>query len=60
MLNKLNPVEPQIFTLRYGLEGEQEHTLREIGEQLKMSGERVRKIEKEIIIKLRRFYDKER
>ena len=58
LLNKLRPVERQIVTLRYGLEGEREHTLREIGEQLKISGERVRQIEKEIIIKLRRFYDK--
>ena len=42
-----------ILTRRYGLDGKNPATLREIGENLKISKERVRQIENEAINKLK-------
>jgi RNA polymerase sigma factor (sigma-70 family) len=45
--------EAQILRLRYGLETDRPHTLREIGECLGLSHERIRQIERIALEKLR-------
>ena len=45
LLNALNDREKQVIRLRYGLEDGKTHTLEEIGEELKVTRERVRQIE---------------
>ena len=57
LLNKLSAREQQILRMRYGLEGSNEKTLREIGEKLNVTRERIRQLEIEAINRLRRFYD---
>lgn len=49
----LNERERQILSLRYGLHDNKIHTLKEIGERLNITRERVRQIEKKAIIKLK-------
>jgi RNA polymerase primary sigma factor len=53
LLETLSPKEAQILSLRYGLNGEECLSLREIGRQYRLSRERVRQIEKKAINKLR-------
>ena len=53
LLETLTPKEAKILTLRYGLNGEESLSLREIGKLYKLSRERVRQIEKKAIKKLR-------
>ncbi len=43
----------QVIRLRYGLEDGKTHTLEEIGEELKVTRERVRQIESRAMEKLR-------
>jgi RNA polymerase primary sigma factor len=45
--------EAQILCLRYGLENDRPHTLREIGERFGLSRERIRQIERIALDKLR-------
>jgi RNA polymerase sigma factor (sigma-70 family) len=52
MLGVLNERERTIITARFGLEGS-ERTLRELGESLGVSAERVRQIEEASLGKLR-------
>ena len=52
-LNALNDREKQVIRLRYGLEDGKTHTLEEIGEELKVTRERVRQIESRAMEKLR-------
>ena len=52
-LNALNDREKQVIRLRYGLEDGKPHTLEEIGEELKVTRERVRQIESRAMEKLR-------
>lgn len=56
-LGKLSTREQQVLSMRYGLEGGNEKTLREIGEKLNVTRERIRQLEIEAIHRLRRFYD---
>ena len=44
--------------MRYGLENEEAMTLREVGEKLKVTRERIRQLEIEAINHLQKFYDK--
>jgi RNA polymerase primary sigma factor len=53
-LGELSEKERQILSLRFGLEDDQPATLREIGESLGISRERVRQIENQALTKLRR------
>lgn len=53
LLNAMNDREKQVIRLRYGLEDGKTHTLEEIGEELKVTRERVRQIESRAMEKLR-------
>jgi RNA polymerase primary sigma factor len=52
-LTHLSDQERQVLQLRFGLEGEERHTLAEIGRQLDVSRERVRQVELKALRKLR-------
>lgn len=49
----LKPIEQQILTLRYGLDGRNSRTLREVGEEFNLTRERIRQIERDALKKLR-------
>jgi RNA polymerase primary sigma factor len=53
MLDSLSPREEKILRLRYGIGGEGEHTLEEIGRMFNVSRERIRQIEKKALNRLR-------
>ncbi len=53
MLDGLSPREERILRLRYGIGGESEHTLEEIGRMFNVSRERIRQIEKKALNRLR-------
>ena len=52
-LTHLTEQERQVLELRFGLEGEERHTLAEIGRMLEVSRERVRQVELKALRKLR-------
>ena len=54
MLGTLAPREKRILSLRFGMEDGYMHTLKEVGEKLGVSRERVRQIEVRALRKLRR------
>jgi RNA polymerase nonessential primary-like sigma factor len=54
LLADLTPQQRQVLTLRYGLESNQPLTLAKVGDQLNISRERVRQIEREALTKLRK------
>jgi RNA polymerase primary sigma factor len=58
-LRALPEKERQIITMRYGLSGQDVHTLREIGKELGVTRERVRQIEAEIRKRWQRFRESE-
>jgi RNA polymerase sigma factor (sigma-70 family) len=49
LLDELPPRHQAVLRLRYGLDGDREHTLESIGSRLKISRERVRQIQTEAI-----------
>ena len=53
MVASLETRERQILALYFGLDGDKEHTLNEIGCELNLSGERVRQIMDKAIVKLK-------
>ena len=53
LLDRIDEREARILKLRYGLEGEDPMTLKEIGERIGLTRERVRQIEHEALGKLR-------
>ena len=57
LLSKLPTREQQVLRMRFGLEDGNEKTLREIGEKLNVTRERIRQLEIEAIQRLERFYD---
>ncbi|MBR8700711.1 RNA polymerase sigma factor SigA [Fusobacterium sp. DD29] len=60
LVNILDEREKQILKLRYGLDGEEIHTLEEIGNAFNITRERVRQIEKKTLKKLRNKYGKDK
>jgi RNA polymerase primary sigma factor len=52
-MSYLSDQERQVLNLRFGLEGEERHTLAEIGRMLEVSRERVRQVELKALRKLR-------
>lgn len=54
LMADLTPQQRQVLTLRFGLEDGQALTLAKIGDQLNISRERVRQIEREALSKLRK------
>jgi RNA polymerase sigma factor (sigma-70 family) len=54
LLENLSPREQHVVSLRFGLDGEDERTLQEIGETLELTRERVRQICAEALGKLNR------
>ena len=52
-IGTLDGRERNILRWRFGLEGEREHTLTEVGDKLGLSRERVRQLEARALVKLR-------
>lgn len=52
-LESLKPIEQQILSRRYGLDGYKCCTLREVGDEFNLTRERIRQIEREALRKLR-------
>jgi RNA polymerase primary sigma factor len=53
LLQKMDPREAAVLRMRFGLDNEEPKTLKEIGERLGLTRERVRQIEREAIRKMR-------
>jgi RNA polymerase primary sigma factor len=60
LLEHLLPVEQKVIKLRFGFEDNQFHSLKEVGEKLKISSTKIKDIEAMAIIKLKRFLNAER
>ncbi|MEM9154963.1 MAG: sigma-70 family RNA polymerase sigma factor, partial [Cyanobacteria bacterium P01_F01_bin.33] len=56
-MDRLKPMEQEVLELRYGFNGQQALTLREVGEHFNLTRERIRQIEKEALRKLRTSYN---
>ncbi len=54
VINTLSPREQTILKLRFGLGGNDEKTLEEVGEQFGVTRERIRQIQDEALKKLRK------
>ena len=54
MVNSLEPREASIIKLRFGLDGEKELTLEEVGKKFKVTRERIRQLEYLALAKIRR------
>jgi len=52
--SQLNQREAMVIAMRFGLAGNTDHTLEEVGKQLGVTRERVRQIEAKALNKLRR------
>jgi len=52
LLRKMDPREATVLRMRFGLDDEEPKTLKEIGERLGLTRERVRQIESEALLKL--------
>ena len=53
-LERLEPREKQIITLRFGLDGRQERTQKEVADQLGISQSYISRLEKRIIARLKK------
>ena len=52
ILNNLDKRESQVLRMRFGLQGSKPMTLKQIGARLGLTRERIRQIEKEVLVKL--------
>jgi RNA polymerase primary sigma factor len=59
MVNSLDPREASILKLRFGLDGENELTLEEVGKKFKVTRERIRQLEYLALGKIRRQLQKQ-
>ncbi|MGQ9838012.1 MAG: RpoD/SigA family RNA polymerase sigma factor [Cyanobacteriota bacterium] len=55
-MQTLKPIERKVLELRYGLDGQQAKTLREVGDHFNLTRERIRQIERDALRKLRVGY----
>jgi RNA polymerase primary sigma factor len=55
LIDKLDPRQRKIIEMRFGLNGDEVVSLREIGKRLGLSGERIRQIEKEALDELEKI-----
>jgi RNA polymerase primary sigma factor len=54
MIHSLRPIEADILRKRFGLGSDRELTLKEIGEQYSLSRERIRQLQEQALLKIRR------
>ena len=54
LLSGLKPIEADILRKRFGLENDQELTLKEIGDKYNLSRERIRQLQEQALGKMRR------
>jgi RNA polymerase primary sigma factor len=54
LLSTLSPIESRILRLRFGLDNEDELTLKEIGDEYNLSRERIRQLQEQAISKIRK------
>jgi RNA polymerase sigma factor (sigma-70 family) len=54
IVETLSPAAAKVLRLRYGLEGETAHSIREVADALSLSPERIRQIEMRALLRLRR------
>ena len=59
LLEELDPREAEILNARFGLDGERQRTLEEVGKDLKVTRERVRQLQNIALAKLRRLMEKQ-
>lgn len=59
LLAQLDPREAEILTARFGLDGNKERTLEEVGKKFKVTRERVRQIQNIALHKMRRLMEKQ-
>jgi len=57
LLSKLKAREREVIKMRFGLEGREEKTLREIGAEMSVTRERIRQLQTEAIARLQHLYD---
>jgi RNA polymerase primary sigma factor len=53
-LHNLKPIEADILRQRFGLDSDKELTLKEIGEKYNLSRERIRQLQEQALMKMRR------
>jgi RNA polymerase primary sigma factor len=58
LMGHLSPIEADVLRQRFGLEDDEERTFREIGDQYKLSRERIRQIQNAALSKLRRALER--
>jgi RNA polymerase primary sigma factor len=54
VLGELKPIEADILRQRFGLDDDQEQTLKEIGQKYNLSRERIRQLQEQALMKMRR------
>lgn len=59
LLSKLNPRESMILRYRFGLDGERERTLEEVGQEFGVTRERIRQLQNIALNRLKRMMDKQ-
>lgn len=52
-MSTLKPAERKVLAMRFGLEGNRQHSLQEVGEKFSLTRERIRQIEKNAISRMR-------